>query len=437
MIDRYSRPEMKALWSEEAKYRLWLEVETAALEGMVKAGLAPEGALAAVRAKGGFSVERIEAIEREVKHDVIAFLTSVAEHVGEEARYLHFGMTSSDLLDTALSIQLCRATDMILAGVDRLLEACKHQAIRHKLTVCIGRSHGIHAEPTTFGLKVAGWYAEIERQRDRIRYAREEIAVGAISGPVGTYAHLTPAVEEHVCAVFKLKPAAVSTQVISRDVHNALFLSFAELATTIERIAVEIRHLQRTEVREVEESFTKGQKGSSAMPHKRNPILTENLTGLARMIRAWAHATFENIPLWHERDISHSSVERFVAPDITVTLDFMIHRATSVVRDLVVSERSMQRNLDLTGGLVFSGSVLVALADKGLSREEAYQIVQSHALAAWDELEQGVAVRPFRQRVAEDPRVSARLSPEELAALFSLERHLRNVDHIFKRVFRS
>ena len=438
MIVRYSRPEMTALWSDEAKYRLWLDIETAALEGMVTCGIAPREALDAVKARGNFSVDRINAIEAEVKHDVIAFLTSVKEFVGEEARYLHYGMTSSDLLDTAFAVQLCRATDLIVAGIDKLLSAMKELAYRYKDTVCIGRSHGIHAEPTTFGLKVATWYNELARQRARVAAARKDVALGAISGPVGTYAHLSPEVEAQVCKAFGLQPAPISTQVIARDVHAALFLSFAQVAATLEHVSIEIRHLQRTEVREVEENFTKGQKGSSAMPHKRNPILTENMCGLSRMIRAWAEASLENIPLWHERDISHSSAERFIAPDITVTLDFMLTRMTGVVTNLQVYPQSMQRNLDLTGGLIHSAALLVALAGKGLSREESYSLVQEHALAAWDELNEAVPVpqpRSFRQRVQEDSRVMGKMSAEELDEVFSLAKHLKQVDFIFSRVF--
>ncbi len=439
MVPRYTRPQIGNLWSDEEKYKLWLEVETAALEGMVGCGLVPKAAFDAVKARGGFSVDRINELEKEVKHDVIAFLTSVKEHVGEEARYLHFGMTSSDLLDTAFAIQLTKATDVILQSLDELMVSCKKLAVEHKFTVCIGRSHGIHAEPTTFGLKVAGWYSELKRQRRRVENAKSGIAVGALSGPVGTYAHLSPAVEAHVCKKFGLKQVESSTQVISRDVHAELFLSYAQLAATVERIAVELRHLQRTEVRETEEPFTKGQKGSSAMPHKRNPILTENICGLARMVRTWATASLENIPLWHERDISHSSAERFIAPDITATLDFMLVRLNTVIKGLQVYPKNMERNLHLTGGLVFSATLLVALADRGLSREDSYALVQSHALAAWDELNEiGVGTangKSFEQRIREDKQVTAKLSTDELDKVFSLKPHLANVDEIFNRVF--
>ncbi len=439
MIARYSRPEMNTLWSEESKFALWLEVEIAALEAMVKLGIAPDAALRKVKEKAGFNVSRINEIEAEVKHDVIAFLTSVAEHVGEEAKYLHWGMTSSDLLDTAFAIQLRRATDIILQDLSGLMAAVKDQAFRHKKTICVARSHGIHAEPTTFGLKVAGWYAELDRQKLRIERAKEEISTAAISGPVGTYAHLSPDVEAHVCRVFGLTPAPISTQVISRDVHAHLFLSFAQLAATVERVAVEIRHLQRTEVREAEENFTKGQKGSSAMPHKRNPILTENVTGLSRIIRTLAESSLENIPLWHERDISHSSAERFIAPDITVTLDFLLVRMTGVVRDLQVYPDKMKRNLNYTQGLVYSATLLPVLAARATSREEAYRIVQEHALKTWEDLDDPAKAGGslFLERLKSDQRITSVLSGDELNEIFSEERHLKHVDFIFRRVFGS
>ncbi|MBP9837243.1 MAG: adenylosuccinate lyase [Proteobacteria bacterium] len=435
MIVRYSRPEMRELWEDKSRFQLWLEVETIALEGMVNLGIAPAHALESVRQKGAFDVERILEIEKEVKHDVIAFLTNVKEHVGEDARFLHFGMTSSDLIDTVFSVQLCKATDIILKGLDELLSVVKDQAMKHKNTVCVGRSHGIHAEPITFGLKVGSWYAELKRQQQRIKQAREGIAVGAISGPVGTFAHLSPKVEEFVCSKLGLKPSPVSTQVISRDIHAALFLSFAQLGATIERIVVEVRHLQRTEVREAEENFTKGQKGSSAMPHKRNPILSENLTGLARMLRSWADASIENVALWHERDISHSSVERVIAPDITITLDFMLARLHSIVKDLQVYPDNMKRNLDLTRGLVYSGTLLVELAASGLSREDAYAKVQKHALDTWDEINSGIGDKTFEDRVKADKSITDKLSAQKIAEIFSLEPHLKHVDFIFNRVF--
>lgn len=430
---------MSALWSDESKYSLWLQVETAALEAMVDLGIAPKEAYLKVKEKGGFNVARINEIEAEVKHDVIAFLTSVAEHVGEEARYLHYGMTSSDLLDTVFAIQLRKASEIILKDLDLLLDAVKEQAMRHKKTVCVGRSHGIHAEPTTFGLKLAGFYAELKRQKIRITQAREDVSQGAISGPVGTYAHLSPKVEAHVCKTFDLKPSPVSTQVISRDIHAHLFLSFAQLAASVERIAVEIRHLQRTEVREAEENFTKGQKGSSAMPHKRNPILTENITGLSRIIRSLAETSLENVPLWHERDISHSSAERFMAADITVTLDFMLARATSVVKELQVYPEKMKRNLDYTQGLIFSATLLPVLASRSASREEAYKIVQEHALKTWEELDNSPKAGGslFLERLQGDSRITSVISAEELREIFSLEHHLKQVDFIFERVFEN
>lgn len=429
---------MSKLWSDDARFALWLEIETIVLEALVAEGLAPERALKSVREKGAFDAARIDEIEATVKHDVIAFLTNVAEHVGEDARFLHLGMTSSDLLDTAFSIQLCRASDSLLASLDRLMAAVKVQAEKHKRTPCVGRSHGIHAEPTTFGLKVATWYAELSRQKKRLVAARAEIAVGAFSGPVGTFAYLDPKVEAFVCKRLGLEPDPVSTQIISRDRHAELFHTYALLGATLERIVLEIRHLQRTEVREAEESFGGGQKGSSSMPHKRNPVLSENVTGLARLLRAWAGSSYENVALWHERDISHSSVERVIAPDMTITLDFMLHRVTSIVEKLVVYPENMQRNLDLTDGLVFSGALLVELAKKGISREDAYRIVQKHALAAWDRVGQEHPTGPtFRARVDTDEEIRALLSPAEIADVFSLERHFAHVDTVFSRVFRT
>jgi adenylosuccinate lyase len=438
MIARYSREEISQLWTDETRFQLWLEIETLALEAMVEQGIAPQSALESVRNKGGFNTERVLEIEREVKHDVIAFLTNVAEHVGEDARFLHFGMTSSDLLDTTFAVQLCRATDIILRETDSLLVAVKELAYKHKNTMCIGRSHGIHAEPTTFGLKVATWYDELVRARRRIKEARSEVAVGAISGPVGTYAHLGPAVEKYVCDKLGFEAAPVSTQIILRDRHATLFTAFALLATSLERIAIEVRHLQRTEVREAEEFFSKGQKGSSAMPHKRNPVLSENVSGLARLVRSWAQTSMENVLLWHERDISHSSAERVIAPDATIALDFMLVRVRSIVSGLVVYPENMQRNLEMTNGLVFSGTLLVALAAKGISREKAYSLVQGHALATWDELNTNVPLaerRDLEARIRADSEVTSLLSEQELDDAFSLDRHVAHVDHIFSRVF--
>ena len=438
MIPRYTRKEMADLWTDEARFQLWLEVETAAMEAMVKEGVVPESALKSVQEKGGFDTERVLEIENTVKHDVIAFLTNVAEIVGEDARFLHLGMTSSDLLDTTFSIQLTRATDKILAGLEDLRGALKKRAEEHKTTLCVGRSHGIHAEPTTFGLKLSVFYAELTRAKKRIESAREEIAVGAISGPVGTFAHLSPNVEAFICEKFGLTPAPVSTQIIQRDRHAALFSSFALLASSLEKIAVEIRHLQRTEVREAEEFFSKGQKGSSAMPHKRNPVLTENVTGLARLVRNQASTSLENVALWHERDISHSSAERVIAPDITIGLDFILARMTNVVANLLVYPENMMKNLEMTNGLVFSGTLLVELAKKGLTREDAYKLVQGHAMQVWEELSHGVSgkeVKSFEDHVRADPKITDILSEEELSKTFSYDSHIAHVDTIFERVF--
>jgi adenylosuccinate lyase len=427
---------MAKLWTDQSRFELWLEVETAALEAMVGLGLAPKTAFEDVKKKAKFDVVRVLELEAKVKHDVIAFLTNIAENVGESARYLHLGMTSSDLLDTTFSIQLCQATDLILEGTEKLLSSLKTQAFAHKKTICIGRSHGIHAEPTTFGLKLAIFYSELERAKERVEFARKGIAVGAISGPVGTYAHLSPKVEEFVCSKFGLSPEVISNQVIQRDRHAALFQSFALLAAILEQVCVEIRHLQRTEVREAEENFSKGQKGSSAMPHKRNPVLSENVTGLSRLVRAMAESSLENVVLWHERDISHSSVERVIAPDITTLLDFMLARTNSIIENLKVYPENMRLNLELTRGLYFSGTLLVELAKKGLSREEAYALVQEHALLTWDEINsRDITGTSFQEKVAKDERIYNVLSKEELDQIFLVDRHLAQVDYIFKRVF--
>ncbi len=443
MISRYSRKEMSDLWTEEAKLQTWLEVETSALEACVKLGMAPQSALDAVRSKAKFDAERVLEIEKTVKHDVIAFLTNVAEHVGEGARYLHLGMTSSDLLDTAFAVQLVRATDMLLGGLAKLKAAVKERAQEHKLTICIGRSHGIHAEPTTFGLKLASFYAELSRQEARMKAAREDIAYGAISGPVGTFAHLGTAVEAHVCQALGLKPDPVSTQVISRDRHANLFSVYAQLGNTLDRICTEIRHLQRTEVREAEEFFSKGQKGSSAMPHKRNPVLSENVCGLARLLRGYAFSAMENVALWHERDISHSSAERVIAPDATIALDFMLERTRSIIQNLVVYPERMKENLESTHGLFYSATLLNLLAAKGLSREDAYALVQGHAMKVWEELSgtsktgghSGGVSQNFEQRIRDDGKIGALLSKQELDDAFSLASHTAHVDEIFKRVF--
>ncbi|GAB4189208.1 MAG: adenylosuccinate lyase [Thalassobaculales bacterium] len=428
MIPRYSRPRMAAIWEAENRYRIWFEIEAHAADRMVELGIVPAEAAAAIRARGGWNVQRIDEIEAEVKHDVIAFLTSVAEHVGPEARFLHQGMTSSDVLDTCLAVQLSQATDILIEGVDGVLAALKRRAVEHKFTPCVGRSHGIHAEPTTFGLKLLGHYAEFQRHRDRLVAARREVATCAISGAVGTFANVDPSVEAYVAAKMGLAVEPVSTQVIPRDRHAAFFAALAVVAAGVERLATEIRHLQRTEVREVEEYFAPGQKGSSAMPHKRNPVLTENLTGLARIVRAAVVPALENVTLWHERDISHSSVERMIAPDATVTLDFALARLASVVERMVVYPQAMQANLDRLGGLVHSQRVLLALTQAGMSREDAYRAVQSNAMKVW----QGGGA--FLDLLAADPAVTAHLGPADLAPLFDLAYHTKHVEMLFARV---
>jgi adenylosuccinate lyase len=432
MIPRYSRPEMAAIWSPETKFRIWFEIEAHAATRLAELGVIPKDAAAKVWERGGaatFDVARIDAIEREVKHDVIAFLTHLAEIVGPEARFVHQGMTSSDVLDTCLAVQLVRAADILIADVDRVLAALERQAFAHKLTPTIGRSHGIHAEPTTFGVKLAGHHAEFQRARARLVAAREEIGTAAISGAVGTFANIDPSVEEYVAAQLGLKVEPVSTQVIPRDRHAAYFTALAVVASSVERLATEIRHLQRTEVLEAEEHFSAGQKGSSAMPHKRNPVLSENLTGLARMVRAYALPALEDVALWHERDISHSSVERMIGPDATVTLDFALARLAGLIENLVVYPERMRKNLDALGGLVHSGRVLLALTQAGVTREDAYRLVQRNAMPVWR------GEGDFLTLLKADPEVSARLSPAELEALFDLGYHFKHVDTIFRRVF--
>ena len=429
MIPRYSRPEMTAIWEPETRFRIWLEIEAHACDAQARLGVIPAEAARAVWERGAFEVERIDAIEQETRHDVIAFLTNLAEHVGSEARFVHQGMTSSDVLDTCLAVQLTRASDLLLADVDALLAALKRRALEHKRTPCVGRSHGIHAEPTTFGLKLAGFYAEWVRNRERLATARREVATCAISGAVGTYATIDPAVERYVAEKLGLAVEPVSTQVIPRDRHAAFFATLGVLAASVERLAVEIRHLQRTEVREAEEYFAPGQKGSSAMPHKRNPILTENLTGLARVVRAAVVPALENVALWHERDISHSSVERMIGPDATVTLDFALARAAGVVDRLVVYPDAMRDNLDRLGGLVFSQPMLLALTQAGISREEAYGIVQKAAMAVWRDGGE------FLDRLRAEPAVTDRVPPDALARMFDLDAALAHVDTVFARVF--
>ncbi|GAB5349437.1 adenylosuccinate lyase [Alteriqipengyuania sp. 357] len=435
MVPRYARPEMTALWEPEAKYRIWFEIEAHATQKLADLGVVPQSAAKALwdwwETNPEIDVDAIDAIEAVTKHDVIAFLTWVAEHVGEEARFMHQGMTSSDVLDTTLSVQLVRATDILLADMDELLDAIKRRAEEHKLTPTIGRSHGIHAEPVTFGLKLAQAYAEFDRCRARLWDARTEIATCAISGAVGTFANIDPQVEAYVADKLGLVPEPVSTQVIPRDRHAMYFATLAVIAGSIERLAVEVRHLQRTEVLEAEEFFSKGQKGSSAMPHKRNPVLTENLTGQARMIRAYALPALENVALWHERDISHSSVERFIGPDATITLDFALARLTGVVDKLLVYPERMQANMDRMGGLIHSQRVLLALTQNGVSREDAYAIVQRNAMKVWESDGRLQLLDLLKQ----DEDVSKALSEDKLTALFDLDYHLKHVDTIFARVF--
>ena len=432
MIPRYTRPEMAAIWSDAAKYRIWFEIEAHAADRLAELGVIPASAAKTIWDKGGkaeFDVARIDAIEREVKHDVIAFLTHLAEFIGDDARFVHQGMTSSDVLDTCLSVQLARAADLLLGGMDRVLAALNTRALEHKASVCVGRSHGIHAEPTTFGVKLAGFYTEFQRGRRRLEIAREEIAVCAISGAVGTFANIDPSVEEYVAAKMGLAVEPVSTQVIPRDRHAAYFAALGVIASSIERLAREIRHLQRTEVLEAEEYFSKGQKGSSAMPHKRNPVLTENLTGLARLVRSAVVPALENVALWHERDISHSSVERGIGPDATVHLDFALNRLAGVVENLVVYPERMLANMNSLGGLIFSQRVLLALTQAGASREEAYSLVQRCAMPAW----RGEGL--FLDNLKADSEVTAHLPAADLESLFDLSYHTKNVDVIFKRVF--
>jgi adenylosuccinate lyase len=431
MIERYSRPEMVHIWTAENRFRIWLEIETLACEAQAELGVIPKEVVPVIRAKGDFDIARIDAIEAEVKHDVIAFLTSVAEYVGPEARFIHQGMTSSDVLDTCLSVQLVQAADELLADLDMVLESLKKRAYEHKDTVCIGRSHGIHAEPVTFGLKLASFYAEMQRNRVRLTAARENIATGAISGAVGTFANIDPYVEEYVCAKMGLKPEPVSTQVIPRDRHAEYFCVLSIIASSMERIAIEVRHMQRTEVLEAEEFFSKGQKGSSAMPHKRNPILSENLTGQARYIRSLCIPALENVALWHERDISHSSVERYIAPDATVALDFSLRRLGGLIKNLVVYPENMSRNLNQMKGLVFSQKILLDLTQAGVSREDSYRLVQRNAMKVWD---QGA---DFQTELLADQEVVGVLGEAKIREAFDLNYHLKHVDTIFKRVFRE
>jgi adenylosuccinate lyase len=432
MIPRYTRPEMAAIWEPQTRYRIWFEIEAHATDALAELGVVPKEAAKAIWAKGKdatFDIARIDEIEREIKHDVVAFLTHLAEIVGPQARFVHQGMTSSDVLDTCLNVQLTRAADLLIADIDNVLAALKRRAFEYKMTPVVGRSHGIHAEPTTFGLKLAYAYAEFARGRQRLVAARREVATCAISGAVGTFAQVAPAVEAHVAKAMGLAVEPISTQVIPRDRHAMYFATLAVVAASMERLATEIRHLQRTEVLEAEEYFSPGQKGSSAMPHKRNPVLSENLTGLARMVRAYVTPALENVVLWHERDISHSSVERMIGPDATATLDFALDRLAGLIDRLVVYPENMRRNLDRLGGLVHSQRVLLALTQKGVPREDAYRLVQRNAMKVWQE------GADFRELLLADPDVRKHLSAAEMAASFDLGYHLREVDTIFARVF--
>jgi adenylosuccinate lyase len=432
MIPRYTRAEMAQIWAPETRYRIWFEIEAHAASAMAELGLIPASAAKVIWEKGAkakFDAARIDEIEREVKHDFIAFLTHVAEHVGPEARFVHAGLTSSDILDTCFNIQLVRSADLLLADLEQLLAALKKRALEHKLTPTVGRTHGIHAEPTTFGLKLAQAYAEFTRARERLVRARAEVATCAISGAVGTFANIDPRVEAYVAEKLGLTPEPISTQVIPRDRHAMYFVTLAVVASSLERLAIEIRHLQRTEVLEAEEYFSAGQKGSSAMPHKRNPALSENITGLARLVRSYCLPAMENVAIWHERDISHSSVERMIGPDATVTLDFALARMTGLIDKLVVYPENMRRNLDRLGGLIHSQRVLIALTQKGVAREDAYRIVQRNAMAVWE------GKGDFRALLKADADVTKALKASELEALFDLEYHLAHVDTIFARVF--
>ncbi|MGB4781893.1 adenylosuccinate lyase [Candidatus Methylomirabilis sp.] len=428
MIPRYTLPRMTSVWEPQNRYATWLRVELLASEAWTELGVVPREALAVIQERASFDLNRIQEIEREVRHDVIAFVSAVAERIGPEARYLHFGLTSYDVVDTALALQLQQAADILLEDLEALRLVIADLAQRHKRTIMVGRTHGIHAEPVTFGLKLLLWYSEVERNLDRLRRAKETVAYGKLSGAVGTFAHLPLSVEAYVCTRLGLKPAPISSQILSRDRHAEFMLTLALIGTSLDKFATEIRHLQRTEVREVEEPFVEGQKGSSAMPHKRNPVACEQVSGLARLLRSYAQASLENVPLWHERDISHSSVERVVLPDATILLDYLLVRFREVMEGLRVYPDQMRHNLELTGGLVFSEAVLLALIGKGLSREEAYRMVQRHAMKAWESHE------PFKPLLLADPEICRHLSPAEVENCFDLDYHLRHLDDIFARV---
>jgi len=433
MIARYTRPAMGKIWSDENKYRSWLAVETAASQALAKFGLVPQAAADAIRDAGNFTVARIDEIEAEVRHDVIAFTTTVAEHINnpEHSRWLHYGLTSTDVVDTAQALQLKEASAIIRTGIVALAEVLKRRAVEFKHTPIIGRTHGVHAEPSTFGLKLLLWYAEVQRNLTRFDAAAEDLRVGKLSGAVGTFGHLKPEHEEAICAALGLKPVAIATQVIQRDLHAAYVSTLAVLASTLDKIATEVRHLQRTEVREAEEFFSEKQKGSSAMPHKRNPITSEQISGLARVVRANAQTAFENVALWHERDISHSSAERVILPDSTILADYLLAKTANLIDKLLVYPARMLKNLESTGGLIFSGQLLLDLAESGMSREDAYRLVQGHAMNSWkNDL-------VFRDEVAKVPEITARLSPEKLARAFDYNRQLANVDAIFARVLKE
>ena len=430
MVPRYSRKEMVDIWSDDSKYSIWLDIEVYALEGMEIVGIVPKGTAKIVREKASFESKRIDEIESEIKHDVLAFLTNISESVGPEARFIHQGMTSSDVLDTCLNIQLKKAGELIIKDLDNLLISIKSQALKHKRTICVGRSHGIHAEPTTFGLKMLQAYAEFSRNRDRMKSAVEEISSCAISGSVGTFANIDPSVEAYVAKALNLKIEPIYTQIIPRDRHAVFFSTLAVVASSIERISTEIRHLQRSEVLEVEEFFSSKQKGSSSMPHKRNPVLTENLTGLARVVRSSVIPALENISLWHERDISHSSVERFIGPDATVTLDFALNRLNNVIENMIVYPENMMKNLEKFNGLVFSQRVLLSLTQKNISREDSYSMVQRNSMKVWNE--EG----SFYDLIKADEEISSILSEDEIEDIFDLNYHLRQVETIFSRVLK-
>ena len=434
MIERYSRKQMVDIWSQEEKFNIWFQIEAHACDAQAELGVIPIESAKIIWEKGQFNIDRIDEIEKTTKHDVIAFLTNLTEYIGEDARFIHQGMTSSDVLDTTLSIQLQKASDILLKDLDLLLEAIEKRSIEHKNTLTIGRSHAIHAEPITFGLKLAGYYAEFKRNKNRLLDARKEISTCAISGAVGTFAHIDPFVENYVSKKLGLIPEEISTQIIPRDRHAMFFSVLGVIASSVERLATEIRHLQRTEVREVEEFFSEGQKGSSAMPHKRNPVLTENLTGLARLVRSSVIPALENVTLWHERDISHSSVERMIAPDATITLDFAINRLTMVVENLLIYPDTMKLNLEKLGGLVHSQQVLLALTQKGASRENAYEMVQSNAMKVW-EIPEHQRNNVYKNLLIKDENVRKFLDQGEIEKLFNLEQHFLHVDTIFKRVF--